>query len=89
MLFRIILFFSVMVIFGWACQLKADESRPNDAYILNENFDSNTLRWVEEYTAAHRTELSNVRARPRGLHEKESCQLQYHSPFPEFRILHQ
>ncbi len=59
MLSRIILFFSVIVIFGCACQQKEDENRPKDAYILNENFDSNTLGWVEEYTAAHRTELSN------------------------------
>ncbi len=46
----------VLLLFDQSCQPKADESKEN-TLILNENFDSNKLGWVEEFTDAHDTEI--------------------------------
>ena len=51
-----ILLIVVLVLFDQSCQPKPEEIKENTV-ILNENFDSNKIGWVEEFTDAHDIEI--------------------------------
>ena len=54
---HLLLFPAVTIIFSY-CSTKGPENKLS-GIILNENFDSNKIGWVEEYTAAHKSEIKN------------------------------
>jgi hypothetical protein len=55
---RHLLLFLAIAIVCSDCRIKSSEIKPPDL-ILDENFDSNKIGWVEEYTNAHKTEIRN------------------------------